>query len=235
MEVSGELDRAVPRQERLLDNTAAKHRSELVHRSDVLASRHKPSGGGLRSQILRPRPDSRADSPGLPSAPSFSAALLPTTSSGAVVPPPAPPPTPPSAPPPPAKKATLGKSKPGLSFLSDLQSSQKTKCREDSAEREQADSDLSASDGVDVDRKETVTNTKSPVSSKPNFLKELENTKKPSMDTSEISFKVLKKPRAKPSAPAAPKLEIADQLRLKLEARKKLVEENDEGVETEVC
>ena len=46
------MDRAVPRTS-LLECTGAKHRAELVHRSQGLTSRHRPSGEGLRSLILR--------------------------------------------------------------------------------------------------------------------------------------------------------------------------------------
>merc|ERR1719173_393805 len=51
-EVSSSLDRAVPRTA-LLDCQGAKHRAELVHRSQGLATRHRPSGEGLRAGVLR--------------------------------------------------------------------------------------------------------------------------------------------------------------------------------------
>ena len=70
-QVSSSLDRAVPRTA-LLDCQGAKHRAELVHRSQVsqfnrpspnlkvlkilfqgLATRHRPSGEGLRAGVLR--------------------------------------------------------------------------------------------------------------------------------------------------------------------------------------
>jgi len=49
-DASLELDK-VPRHQ-LLDNSAAKHKTEVVHRGS-LASRHKPSNEALKSQILR--------------------------------------------------------------------------------------------------------------------------------------------------------------------------------------
>ena len=49
-DASLELDRAVPRHE-LLDNTAAKHKTELVHRGGW--SRNKPTQDKLRTQILK--------------------------------------------------------------------------------------------------------------------------------------------------------------------------------------
>merc|ERR1719242_1399547 len=51
-QVSSSLDRAVPRTA-LLDCQGAKHRAELVHRSQGLATRHRPSGEGLRAGVLR--------------------------------------------------------------------------------------------------------------------------------------------------------------------------------------
>ena len=51
-QASSSLDRAVPRTV-LLECTGAKHRAELVHRSQGLATRHRPSGEGLRAGVLR--------------------------------------------------------------------------------------------------------------------------------------------------------------------------------------
>ena len=47
----------------LLDNNAAKQKNELVHRG-TLATRHRPTGEGLRTQILRRQhADSKEGSP----------------------------------------------------------------------------------------------------------------------------------------------------------------------------
>ena len=60
--VSEDLDQVIPKHQ-LLDNTAAKHKNELVHRG-TLATRHRPTGEGLRTQILRRQhADSKEGSP----------------------------------------------------------------------------------------------------------------------------------------------------------------------------
>ena len=61
-DITEELDQVIPKHQ-LLDNTAAKHKNELVHRG-TLATRHRPSGEGLRTQILRrQQADSKEGSP----------------------------------------------------------------------------------------------------------------------------------------------------------------------------
>ena len=60
--ITEELDKVIPKHQ-LLDSTAAKHKNELVHRG-TLATRHRPSGEGLRTQILRRQfADSKEGSP----------------------------------------------------------------------------------------------------------------------------------------------------------------------------
>ena len=221
-DITTELDTVIPPHE-LLDNTAAKHKTELVHRG-TLASRHRPSGEGLRTQILRKQLiDSKEGSPDNQCKEPF-----------------IPPPPPPSS----VSKMILSKSKPGASFLANIQSVQKSKCKDDSQteeeetvakqfqEKEKSVENLKDDKGPDY----------SPSSKpRPSFLAELKNAKKRNdseePDLTDNSIKIIRKVKAKPKVNPVPmgKSDVQDQLRLKLEARKKLVEETDEGTETEVC
>ena len=50
-DITVQLDQVIPKH-KLLDNTAANHTNDLVHRG-ILASRHCPSGEGLRAWVVR--------------------------------------------------------------------------------------------------------------------------------------------------------------------------------------
>eukprot|EP00092_Neocalanus_flemingeri_P002395 GFUD01002561.1.p1 GENE.GFUD01002561.1~~GFUD01002561.1.p1 ORF type:complete len:239 (+),score=104.22 GFUD01002561.1:309-1025(+) len=227
-DITTELDQVIPKH-KLLDNTAAKHKTELVHRG-TLASRHRPSGEGLRTQILRrQQADSKEGSP------------VSKCQEGP------PPPPPPSSSPVSVPKNIPTKTKPGTSFLADIQAAQKTKCKDDSDDSPTEDSgseDL-VKQGEENEKpaessKDPTSPTNSPISKpKPSFLSEMINShRKKVTDESGQTISQLKSVRkVKPKSPSNPLMMensgIQDQLRLKLEARKKLVEETDEGAETE--
>ena len=225
-DIAEELDRMIP-QHQLLDNTAAKHKNELVHRG-TLATRHRPSGEGLRTQILRrQQADSKEGSPVRKCKEQ-----------------PVPPPPPPSSKR--DSKLTSSQSKPGKSFLADIQSALNTKCndKEDVVKEEEKStedqrnnesptrSDRSSPRG---ELSPTLSSSKGP---RPSFLAGIENANK-KQETGEagesIPLKALRK--VKPKATSNPigigKSNVQDQLRMKLEARKKLVDETDEGAENE--
>jgi len=242
-DVSTELDTVIPRHQ-LLDNTAAKHKTDLIHRG-TLATRHKPTGEGLKTQILR-RQSFLLSKENSPAPDNDSNKLLNK----------------------PDKKAKDAK----VSLLADLQKLHKKNVKEESAEPlvEVQKDELKESDkinnnvGDDEENKkpmnpflaeiENAKNSKSksnktnpnppppPPPLKPAsnnieveeeskkqvnpFLAEIENAK-----NSKPKLKSLKtKSKDPPSKPAVPS--IQDQLRLKLEARKKLVDDTDEGAET---
>ena len=221
-DITEELDRMIP-QHQLLDNTAAKHKTELVHRG-TLATRHRPSGEGLRTQILRrQQADSKEGSPVRKPVPP----LIPSSSKC-------------------GSKNNSSQSKPGKSFLADIQSALNTNCndKEDVVKEEekpieeqrnnesQTRSDRSSPRG---ELSPTLSSSKGP---RPSFLAGIENANK-KQETGEagesIPLKVLRK--VKPKATSNPigigKSNVQDQLRMKLEARKKLVDETDEGAENE--
>jgi len=221
-DISTELDSVIPRHQ-LLDNTAAKHRTDLIHRG-TLASRHKPSGEALKCQILKRQHFlSKDNSP----APRETSTPPPTPASPLVLPPappPAPPVAPPAPPPPPSvpepERTATKPSK--VSLIADLQSAQKTRRgKEDSPESPER-SEESSSPATDELEKNQTNKQKVP------FLVELENSK------NKGKLKSTKTKRVDPSPPK--KMEsfgIQDQLRLKLEARKKLVEEAEEAEESQ--
>jgi len=61
-DVSSEFDELIPKHQ-LLDNTAAKHKTDLIHRG-TLATRHKPTGEALKTHILKKQnQDSKDNSP----------------------------------------------------------------------------------------------------------------------------------------------------------------------------
>jgi len=276
--ITEELDQVIPKHQ-LLDNTAAKHKNELVHRG-TLATRHRPSGEGLRTQILRRQfADSKEGSP------------VETCKEHSV------PPTSPSH----SKVNSKNNSplvKKGKSFLADIQATLNTKCNEDSPDKEEQTKDKPSADKSDdkspihspakgqipsflsgikkaAKRQESETPDKiapaplkalkpkddikevkavdkskedskddgSPLHSpskvkRPSFLAGIENAvkRKDSEATGEpMVLPTLRKVKPKPKLNpiVTEESSIQDQLRLKLEARKKLVDETDEGAETE--
>jgi len=223
--ITEELDQVIPKHT-LLDNTAAKHKNELVHRS-ILATRHRPSGEGLRTQILRRQlTDSREGSP-----------------AGMSKEQPVPPPPPPSN-----TNTTNGskssqKPKQGNSFLADIQAALGTKCKDNASEDEEEDvvkEDNTVNKQSDEPPREDRSPRNSPLKGKrPSFLAGIEDAaKRRESDTPGepiLSLASLKKatPKSKPHPIVMDKSSIQDQLRMKLEARKKLVDETDEGTETE--
>ena len=225
-DITKELDQVIPKH-KLLDNTAAKHKQELVHRG-TLASRHRPSGEGLRTQILRrQQADSKEGSPNRKCQEQ-----------------PAPPPPPPPVSSIPVSKNIPSKTKPRASFLADIQSAQKTKCKDDSAPADGQDllnSSQKNDKPLDNPKDDTSPSQSPSRKAKPSFLSEIENArrKKESEESGQTISHDKPVRKVKPKAPSNPilmqKSGIQDQLRLKLEARKKLVEETDEGTETEVC
>ena len=191
-----------------------------------MASRHKPSGEALKCQILKRQHFlSKDNSP----APREASTPPPPPASPLVLPPappvapPAPPPAPSVPDPDPLKRNLKNLSKPSkVSLIADLQSVQKTRrSQEDSPERPQ-ESEESTSPTTEEVEKDPTNKQKVP------FLVELENSK------NKGKLKSNKTKRVDPSPPK--KMEsfgIQDQLRLKLEARKKLVEEAEEAEETQ--
>ena len=191
----------------------------------TLAGRHKPSGEALKCQILKRQHFlSKDNSP----APTETSTPPPTP----VIPlvfPPAPPPAPPLAPPPappappsvPDLKKERNVTKPSkVSLMADLQSVQKTRrCKEDSPESPER-KEKSSSPTTDELEKNQTNKQKVP------FLVELENSKNKGKLKSNKT-KIVVPPKKMESNG------IQDQLRLKLEARKKLVEEAEEAEETQ--
>ena len=179
-----------------------------------MASRHKPSGEALKCQILKRQHFLSKDNSPAPRETS-----TPPATSHLVLPP-APPPAPPPPPSVPDPERTVTKPS-KVSLIADLQSAQKTRRgKEDSPESPER-SEESSSPATDELEKNQTNKQKVP------FLVELENSK------NKGKLKSNKTKRVDPSPPK--KMEsfgIQDQLRLKLEARKKLVEEAEEAEET---
>merc|ERR1712106_386960 len=274
--ITEELDKVIPKHQ-LLDNTAAKHKNELVHRG-TLATRHRPSGEGLRTQILRRQfADSKEGSP------------VETCKEQ-----PVPPPSPSHS-----KLNSKNNSplvKKGKSFLADIQATLNTKCKDDSPDKEEQTTDKPSADTRDVNspihsptkgqipsflsgiknaakRQESESSDKithaplralkqkdgikeeqavdkskenpkddgSPLHSpskvkRPSFLAGIENAVKRNDSGASgepLALPKLRKVKPKPNPIVKEGSSIQDQLRLKLEARKKLVDETDEGAETE--
>ena len=186
----------------------------------TLASRHKPSGEALKCQILKRQHFlSKDNSPAPPetSTPPQSPLLLP---------PPPPPPPPPAVPDPgpgpgPEERAVVKPAK--VSLIADLQSRQKSRAKEEdspSPERNEKNEESQAPT-TDEQEKNQINKQKVP------FLVELENSKNKGK---------LKSKTKRIDPPPGKKMEsfgIQDQLRLKLEARKKLVEEAEEAGESQ--
>jgi len=195
-----ELDQVIPKHE-LLDSTAAKHRKELAHRG-ILATRHRPSGQGLRTQILRrQQTDSREASP---AGNSDNVQESQTT----CIP----------------KKIPV-KPKLGISFLSDIQAAQKVKCKDDSPTEDTEDGtngELSEN-SKDENRAECSKSSKP----KPSFLSEIANL----ANKRDRSKKI--KPKESSNPLLIDKSDVQEQLRRKLESRKKLVDASDEGTEND--
>lgn len=175
-DVSTELDELIPRHQ-LLDNTAAKHKTDLIHRG-TLATRHKPTGEALKTQILKKQNlNSKDNSP----APDLSLEkLIPK----------------------PDKKAKDAK----VSLMADLQKLHKKKIK-DPPKTEIENLDKANNNVTDNDDDENKNNM---------FLTQLKNIKNTT------------KPRIKSSRGDQDSPGVPDQLRLKLEARKKLVDESNE-------
>ena len=223
--ITEELDQVIPKHQ-LLDNTAAKHKNELVHRS-ILATRHRPSGEGLRTQILRRQlTDSREGSP-----------------AGISKEQPVPPPPPPSNTNTANGSKSSQKPRQGKSFLADIQAALGTKCK-DNATSDDEENIVKEDNGMNKQSDESPREDRSPVNSplkgkRPSFLAGIEDAvKRRGSDTPGeplLSLPVLKKAtsKVKPHPIVMEKSSVQDQLRMKLEARKKLVDETDEGTETE--
>jgi len=283
-DVSTELDTVIPRHQ-LLDNTAAKHKTDLIHRG-TLATRHKPTGEGLKTQILRrqsfllskensPAPDN--DSKKLLNKPDRKAkdakvSLLAdlqklhkktvkeetpepvvevskniikesdkvnnnvdeedvnkksvnpllaeienkknsNTKSKGKVPPPPPPPKPASN-----DDDDEDNKKQVNPFLAEIENKKNSRLNDSKLKEQPPPPPSKPASNVDEEA-----DSKKPVNP---FLADIENAKnsKPKLKNSKSKSKDL------PSKPAVPS--IQDQLRLKLEARKKLVDDTDEGAET---
>ena len=194
--ITEELDKVIPKHQ-LLDNTAAKHKNELVHRG-TLASRHLPSGQGRKGEKRLENRQKWA------------------------------PPPPPPQPPKDIQEASNDstESKPKLAFLADIKTAKKLKKTDDT------NCDSKKSDT------ETVKNKSPSQKPKLSFLESIENAKNKQevKDSEEFSsVKLLKKVNIKSKPVSIGKPSIQDQLRMKLEARKKLVDENDEGAENETA
>ena len=226
--VTEELDKVIP-QHQLLDNTAAKHKNELVHRG-TLATRHRPSGEGLRTQILRrQQADSKEGSPVRKCKEQPVPPPLPSSSKC-------------------DSKNNSSESKPGKSFLADIQSALNTKSNaendvvkeeEKPVEDERNNESPTHSDRSPEDPRRELSPIYSPSKGpRPSFLAGIENLgKKQGPGESGESIPVIAlrkvKPKATPNPIVIGKSNVQDQLRMKLEARKKLVDETDEGAENE--
>ena len=191
-----------------------------------MASRHKPSGEALKCQILKRQHFlSKDNSP----APREASTPPPPPASPLVLPPappvapPAPPPAPSVPDPDPLKRNLKNLSKPSkVSLIADLQSVQKTRRGQENSPERPQESEESTSPTTEEVEKDPTNKQKVP------FLVELENSK------NKGKLKSNKTKRVDPSPPK--KMEsfgIQDQLRLKLEARKKMVEEAEEAEETQ--
>ena len=225
-DITEELDQVIPKH-RLLDNTAAKHKNELVHRG-TLATRHRPSVEGLRTQILRrQQADSKEGSP------------VKKCKDQSV-----PPPLPSSSKCDPQNNSSPAK--PGKSFLTDIQSALNTKCKDEEdvvkqdekpiEDQRNNESPTHSESSPDDPRRECSPTHSLPKGPRPSFLAGIENRKQePGESNERIPVKALRK--VKPKVTSNPivieKSNVQDQLRMKLEARKKLVDETDEGAENE--
>jgi len=176
-DVSSELDELIPKHQ-LLDNTAAKHKTDLIHRG-TLATRHKPTGEALKTHILKKQnQDSKDNSP----APELLLEKLIK----------------------PDKKAKDAK----VSLMADLQKLHKKKTK-DPPKNENENLDKVNNNVPEKVEEENKNNL---------FLNQLKNMK----NTNQTKPRI-KSVRGDQDSPGVP-----DQLRLKLEARKKLVDESNE-------
>jgi len=219
-DISSELDTAIPPHQ-LLDNTAAKHKTDLVHRG-TLATRHKPTGEGLKCQILRRQHFLSKDNSPAPSSETPPPPPAPLAA-------PLPPPPPPAPPPAPAVSDNVSQEKTvikpaKLSLIADLQSAQKTRRREETEAGPECDKESRTDTEAETVRPSDEDVNKKNLKKVP-FLVELENSKNKAKLRSNKSKTV--------APPKNMEIGIQDQLRLKLEARKKLVDEADEERELE--
>jgi len=206
--VTTELDQVIPKHQ-LLDSTAAKHKKELAHRG-ILASRHRPSGQGLRTQILRRQQEYSKEA-----SPNGSVENVQISDT-------------PSIP-----KEILGKPKLGASFLSDIQAAQKGKCKHDSAaeDNEKVESQVETNGKLSELSKDDENSGECSISknSKPAFLSEIANL---TSTKGKLNKKI--KPKQSTNPPLLDKSDVQEQLRRKLESRKKLVDASDEGTENAI-